>query len=462
MKKQNLRQMDMLSGSLLGKIMLFALPLAASSILQQLFNSADVAVAGKFAGVEAQAAVGVNGPIINLLINLFVGMSVGANVLIAKLIGQEKIKEVREAVHTVVSISLISGFLLLLLGQVAARPMLELIDTPDTTIRQAVLYLRIYFAGMPFIMFYNFGAAILRSIGDTRRPMYCLVISGILNVGLNMLLVKGFGRGADGVAIATVISNGVSAFILLYFLMHAEDIIRFNPRRLTIVKEHVIQIVKIGVPAGIQGMVFSLSNTCIQGAINSFGDNAIAGSTSANNFESYTYYVTSAFSQAVITFTSQNYGAGKLDRCKRIFRLGLLSALAITGVMCAVFVLFRVYLVRIFTSDAVAADYAVRRLLHVETLEFLPVIYEVAAASMRGFGYSMLPALVTLVGSCGLRFVWVYTVFKKYSSFEALMTVYPVTWLITGAFMLMFYYITRKKAFGIKQSEALCTPEASA
>lgn len=450
MKKRNIRQMDMLSGSLLGKIMLFALPLAASSILQQLFNSADIAVAGKFAGVEAQAAVGVNGPVINLLINLFVGLSVGANVLIANLIGQDKVKEVREAVHTVISLSLISGFALLFIGQFAAAPMLRLIDTPETTLNQAVLYLRIYFLGMPFIMFYNFGSAILRSIGDTRRPMYCLVLSGILNVILNLILVKGFGRGADGVAIATAVSNVVSAAILLYFLMHAEDIIRFNPRRLSLVKSHVVQIVKIGVPAGIQGMVFSLSNTCIQSAINGFGDSAIAGCTSANNYESYTYFVTSAFSQAVITFTSQNYGAGKLDRCKRVHYMGMGTALAITVTMCAVFVLFRVPLIRIFTSDPTATDFALRRMVNVEILEFMPVIYEVAAASMRGFGYSMMPALVTLVGTCGLRFAWVYTVFERFNSFEMLMRVYPVTWLITGTSMVVMYYIIRRKAFAKK------------
>lgn len=447
MKKQHAKQMDMLHGSLLDKMLLFALPLAASSILQQLFNSADVAVVGRFAGNEAQAAVTGNTSVITLLINLFVGISVGANVVIAHYIGQNEKKMVRNVVHTVITLAIISGFLLMAVGLIVAAPILTMMDTPAEVMDQAVLYLRLYFLGMPFLMIYNFGSAILRTVGDTRRPLYCLVISGVLNVCLNLLFVIAFQMDVAGVAIATVLSNGVSASLIFYFLLHEDDMIRVDIHKLSLEKIHLRRILRIGIPAGLQGMVFSLSNVCIQTAINSFGQEAMSGSGSAVNFEFFTYFVTSAFSQAAVTFTSQNYGAKQYDRCKKIYRLSILSGIAITGLMCTVFVLFRSDLIRIYTMNEVAIKYGLIRMLHVEAFAFLPVIYEVSGAALRGMEHSLLPALVTLFGSCALRILWVYTVFKKYSSFEMLMNVYPITWALTAVLVFVSYLLVRKRVF---------------
>lgn len=449
MKEQSTKKIDMLHGTLLDKIFLFALPLAASSILQQLFNSADVAVVGRFAGSEALAAVGGNTPIITLLINLFVGISVGANVVIANYIGRDETKAVKDIVHTAITMAIISGFFLLVVGIVIARPILELMNSPEDVIDLATLYLRIYFLGMPFTMIYNFGSAILRSVGDTKRPLICLLISGVLNVLLNLLLVIVFHLSVAGVAIATVTANGVSAGLIFYFLMHEEEMIRVNPHKLSLNREYIRRILSIGVPAGIQGMVFSLSNVCIQTAINGFGSNAVAGSAAAVNFEFFTYFVTTAFSQAAVTFTSQNYGARQYDRCKKIFSLSILCGVAITGVMCAAFVLSRKFIILFYTTDTAVIDYALIRMLHVEICAFIPVLYEVTASAMRGIGYSLLPAILTIFGSCGLRILWVYTVFKKYDTFEMLMNVYPVTWVITAILVVGAYFLVRKRAFRV-------------
>ncbi|MCH5187989.1 MAG: MATE family efflux transporter [Oscillospiraceae bacterium] len=441
------RSMDMLHGSIIDKILFFALPLAASSMLQQFFNSADVAVVAHFAGSGAQAAVGVNGSVISLLINLFVGISVGANVVIANYIGQERRSEVSEVVHTVVSVALISGFLLLGLGQILAPPMLRLMNTPAEILNMAVLYLRIYFLGMPFLMIYNFGAAILRSVGDTIKPLICLTISGVLNVCLNMISVIFFHLGVVGVGVATVLANGVSAAVILRFLTHGDEMIRVDLKRLTLNRRHLTRVVRIGVPAGVQGMVFSLSNICIQTAINSFDTFAIAGSAAAVNFEFFTYFITSAFSQSVVTFTSQNFGAGQLSRCKKIYWSGMGLGFAFTGLMCICFVLARDWLILFYAVEPEVIYYGLIRMLHVELFCFLPVIYEVSGAALRGMGYSTLPAVLTVIGSCGLRFVWVYTIFARYNSFEMLMNVYPVTWLVTGVFVMLAYFVVRGRVF---------------
>ena len=442
------KEMDMLNGPLLKKIILFALPLAASSILQQLFNSADVAVVGRFAGSDALAAVGGNGAVINLLINLFVGMSVGANVLIAGLIGKGQEKKINEAIHTVMSIALISGLVLIILGTAAARPILLLMDTPPKVLDMAVLYLRIYFLGMPFIMVYNFGSAVLRSRGDTKRPLYCLIVSGIINVCLNMLLVVGFDLSVLGVAIATFVSNGVSAVMILYYLINEQGNMQLSLKKLSLKKEYILQIIKIGVPAGVQGMVFSLSNVCIQTAINGFGTNAIAGSAAAVNYEFFTYFVTSAFCQAAVTFTSQNYGAGKTGRCRKVYWICMILSVLVTETMSIIFVIGRDFFAGIYTSHPADVKFAVIRMLHVQILECMPCLYEIPGGVLRGMGYSMTPAVLTLLGSCGLRIVWLMTVFKAKPSFETLMNVYPFTWLVTSILVIGAYYIVRKRAEG--------------
>lgn len=444
-------QVDMLHGSLLDKILLFAIPLAASSILQQLFNSADIAVVGRFAGSNALAAVGSNSSVITLLINLFVGISVGANVVIANFIGQGKTEQVQEAVHTVMTMAIMSGVLLLLCGQLIARPILTLMNTPEEVLTPAVLYLRIYFLGMPFFMVYNFGASILRSIGDTKRPLFCLLISGVVNVCLNLFLVIVFHLGVAGVAIATVISFVVSSGLIIYFLTYEDEMIQLHIKQLSLSKYYFSRVIRIGAPAGIQGMVFSLSNVCIQTAINGFGQNAIAGSAAAVNFEFFTYFVTSAFSQAAVTFTSQNYGARLYGRCKKVFLISELSGMLLTGLMSITFVLGREFFIRFYTIDPEVIRFALIRMTHVEILTCLPVTYEVGAAALRGMGHSLLPAVLTVIGSCGFRIAWVYFIFPHYASFEALMNVYLVSWILTGIMVLGTYFLICKKVFKIEK-----------
>lgn len=437
--------MDMTKGSLWDKILIFALPLAACSILQQLFNSADVAVVGRFAGSEALAAVGGNGSVISLLINLFVGLSVGANVVISSYIGKKNGQKVREAVHTVFVLALISGVILIFLGGLVAKPLLTLMGTPEEVLNLAVLYLRIYFLGMPFVMVYNFGSAILRSVGDTRRPLYCLVLSGVINVILNLIFVIGFQLSVVGVALATVAANGVSAGLMVYFLTHAKEereIVRLDLHNLKLKKEYVISVIKIGAPAGIQGMVFSFSNVCIQSAINGFGTSAIAGSSAELNYEYITYFMSSSFAQAAVTFTSQNFGAGEYKRCMKVWGLCSVFGIGITGLLSLICVGGRDFFIGIFSRDPKVKEFAEIRFLRVELFEWMTCIYEVMGGVLRGRGNSLTPALITVLGSCGLRILWIYTVFQKYNDFSVLMTVYPVSWIATSIGMFCaFIYI---------------------
>lgn len=444
------RRIDMLHGSMADKILLFALPLAASSILQQLFNSADVAVVGRFADSTAQAAVGCNSALINLMLNLFIGLSTGTNVVIANYIGQGKRKEVHSTVHTVFAVALISGVFLLTLGQVIASPVLHLLNTPEETVGQAVAYLRIYFLGMPFIMVYNFGAAILRSVGDTRRPLLCLSLAGVLNVLLNLLMVIVFRLGAAGVAIATAVSNGLSASLVLFFLLREDSLIRLDLRKLRIRKAQLLRMMQIGIPAGLQGMVFSFSNVCMQSKVNDFGSAAVAGTTVCSQVDTYVFLIISAFTQATVTFTSQNFGAHQLDRCKRIYRLSLFMALCVTGVLCMTIYLFRMPLIHIFSKDAEAIPYAMIRIFYVGLFSFMTGIYEIAGAALRGIGRSLTPAVITIVGTGVFRLVWIYLLFgivPAIQSYSGLCVIYPITWVATGAAMLPTYFLIRKKVF---------------
>lgn len=446
-RKVRSKQIDMLNGPLLGKILLFALPVAASGILQQLFNSTDMAVVGRFAGSQSLAAVGGNGSVINLLITLFIGLSIGANVVIANYIGQNKKEKVHEAVHTTMSIAIVSGFVLLVSGQFIARPILLLMGAPGDVIDLATLYLKIYFLGMPFIMIYNFGSAVLRSVGDTRRPLYALLVSGFINVGLNMVLVIVFKLDVAGVAIATSLANGVSAGIVVYYLINEDSDIKLSLRELSLNKDHMARIFKIGAPAGIQGMVFSISNVCIQSAINGFGSYAVAGSAAAVNFEIFTYFVTNSFAQAAVTFTSQNFGAQKYQRCKSIFRICICMGLVFTFIMNQSFIHWRYFFIDFYTSDSKVVHYAIIRMLEVELFTSIPVFYEVGAGALRGIGHSLLPAILTTIGSCLFRIFWVFTIFKDVSKFSKLMSVYPITWIITTVLVMFFYYRVRKKEF---------------
>lgn len=344
-------------------------------------------------------------------------------------------------------VAVLCGFFVLLFGQVIARPVLLLMGTPEDVIDLAVLYLRIYLLGMPCIMLYDFGASILRSTGDSKRPLYALIAAGIINTILNLILVISFGMGVSGVAIATVISNMVSSGIVLYILLHEQEPIRVELKQLSIVPKELKKILMIGIPAGLQGMMFSIANVCIQSAINSFGSNAIAGSAAALNFEFFAYFIVNAFAQTTVTFTSQNYGAGEVDRCKKIFCLNMVFSLIFCGMLSAVFVLGRGFFLRLYTTDEAVLVFAAQRLLIATTLELLTSTYEISAGAMRGLGHSLLPAIITCVGSCLLRLVWIATACRLVHDFGLLMIIYPISWVITGTAMLTAYFCIRKKCF---------------
>ena len=437
---------DMLNGSISDKILLFALPLAASSILQQLFNSADVAVVGRFSGKEALAAVGSTGPVIGLLINLFVGFSIGANVVAAKYLGQDNRERVSKTVHTAILLAFISGLLLLVLGQIVVHPLLKVMSTPDDVMPLATLYMRIYFLGMPFIMLYNFGSAILRSIGDTRRPLLCLMLSGVINVILNLFFVVICGMSVEGVAIATVISNIVSSSLIITFLIREKGYIRLEPKKLAINGRILKEIAGIGIPAGVQGVVFSFSNVCIQGTLNGFGSVVMAGSSAALNFEYYTYYVLNAFGQTCTTFVSQNTGANNIKRCGAVVLRAASMSFVLTAIVSALFIAFDTTLLSIFTTEPDVMQYGIMRMHIVLSFQVFNCLIEVFSGALRGMGHSALPAIMAILGVCGFRLFYVFVIFNHFNTLEALFRVYPISWILTAsAIVITFIIIFRKK-----------------
>lgn len=443
--KKSKNTIDMTHGTLWNKILLFALPLAASSILQQLFNSVDTAVVGRFASSRALAAVGSTSSFISLMINLFIGISLGSNVVIAHYIGQKVEKNIQAAIHTAITVALIGGCFVTILGQFIGRPVLILMGTPEDVIDLAVQYLRIYFLGMPFILLYDFGSSILRSTGDSRRPLYSLIVAGILNTVLNLILVIVFQMGVAGVAIATVVSNIVSSGIVMWILMHEPEPVRFTPRKLMINGKELWKILSIGVPAGLQGMVFSLANVCIQSTINSFGSDAVAGSAAALNYEFFAYFIVNAFAQTTVTFTSQNYGAGEYDRCRKIFRINMTFSMVFCELLSVVFVLGRSFFLGLYTTDDSVLGYATTRLVIATTLELLTSTYEISGGAMRGLGHSLQPALITVFGSCVLRLIWISTACVAVHEFWVLIIIYPISWVVTGIIMIVSYLRLRKK-----------------
>lgn len=435
----------MLHGPLFMKIILFTLPLAASSILQQLFNSVDVAVVGRFASSQALAAVGSNTPVISLLINLFMGVSMGANVIISNHIGQNDKRSIRDAVGTVGITAVVSGLFLMILGVCVARPILTAMDTPADVLDMAVTYLRIYFLGIPFFMIFDFGSAILRSMGDTRRPLYVLVVAGIVNTVLNLVFVIIFHMGVAGVAIATSIANAVSAMLIIYLLMKEKEPFRLHPKRMRVEWRELKRMLYVGVPAGLQGMVFSFSNVIVQTSINSFGYGAIAGSAAALNFEFYSYFFIGAFNGAAISFIGQNYGAGKLDRVNRIFWICLMMG-ALTCALCNWgFTWQSDFFLSLFTNDPHVVEFGKIRMHNALVLQFIAASYEVSASAMRGMGKSIEPTLITIFGTCVLRMVWVFAVLPHCNDFQHLVWVYPLSWAITGVLMGILYWFNWRK-----------------
>ena len=430
--------MDMLSTKrLTRRLVWFALPLMASGVVQQSFNAVDVAVVGRFVGSHAVAAVGCNGPVIGLIINLFIGIAVGANVVIANYLGQRDNKGASRAVSTASLLAVVCGVLMMVVGLCVADPVLRALGTPESIHEDAALYLRIFSLGLPALLIYNFASAILRSIGDTKRPFYWLVAGGVVNVCLNLLFVISFGMGVEGVAISTVVSNFISAGGVVGILLKESEPLRLKLKEMRIHGRELGKILRIGVPAGVQGMVFALSNAFIQSGINSFGPEAMAGSAAALNFELYCYFVISSFGQAATAFISQNFGAGQKQNCKRIFRRCMSLSVVSCLILNVCFTLGRYHAVGIFIDDPVAIELGAKRMEYVLFFQFIACSYEIAGASMRALGYSMTPMVLTILGTCLLRVFWVST--GTFAELQDLLIIYPITWTVTGIAVVSAY-----------------------
>lgn len=442
-------EMDMCSGSLFKKILIFTIPIMLSGILQLLFNAADIVVIGRWVGPDSMAAVGSTSPLINLIVNLFVGLAVGANVVVAKYYGASRSKDVEEAVHTSVLTALICGVALIVVGIFLAEPMLKLMGSPKGVINQSVLYLRIYFVGMPAMMIYNFGSAILRAVGDTRRPLNFLIVAGIINVCLNLLFVIVFRIGIAGVGIATVVSQYISAGLILRCLVCDKGVCRLSLSRLRIVSSKFIEIIKIGIPAGMQGVIFAASNVLIQSSINSFGNVVMAGNTAAGNLEGFIYTSMNSYNQSAISFTSQNIGGRKYNRILKILLI-CISIVTVVGIALGFGAYFAGgYLLRIYSSNPEVIHYGLVRMKVICLTYFLCGIMDVFAGSVRGMGYSFSPMIISLVGACVFRIIWIFTIFRISRSLTTLYISYPISWLLTILAYIVCYAIcirrTKKK-----------------
>lgn len=421
----------------------FALPLMASGIVQQSFNSVGVAIIGHYAGSEDLAAVGSNGPVIGLIVNLFIGVAVGVNVVIATYIGQRNAEGVRRAVATAGVIAAVSGLVLMLFGLFVATPILRMMNVPDVVLAGATRYLRIYSLGLPFLLIYNFASAVLRSVGDTKRPFYWLILAAFVNAGLDFLFVAVMGMGVTGVALGTVFGAMTAAAGVVYTLTHEKSDIRLNFKAIKLYKPQLAKILQIGVPAGVQGAVFALSNVFIQSAVNTFGPHAMAGSAAAINFEFYCYFVISAFAQAATAFVSQNYGAGQKDVCRMVFRRCLLIAMVACGTLNGLIALFHTGCITIFTTEPHAVQFATERILTALAFQWMASSYEIPGACMRAVGYSMVPTLITILGTCVMRVCWVSL--AHFETFPELLRIYPITWLFTGLAVLTAWFIIARK-----------------
>lgn len=438
---------DMLHGPLLGKIVMFALPYAATGILQQLFNSINVFVVGRFDSSHAMAAVGATTFLINLIINLFLGVSVGANAVIANNIGRRDPQAVRRAVSTTAALSLIGGAILLVVGLLVATPLLRLLGTPPDVIHDSALYLNICFLGAPFFMVYNFGAAIFRSKGDTRTPLYILAVAGVINAVVSMVTVIVFHMSVAGVACAYFVSNMFSAVVITTLLWREEGEFRVRLGQIRIYRKELGNILAIGLPAGLQATVFSFSNVFVQSSINKFGYAAIAGASLSITFDTYCYYILTAFCATAITFTGQNYGAGQVDRCRRIFRLCFLLGGASIFTANMVFVLFGPPIASVFTTDPQVVHYCTSRIYVALAFQWIATSYEIPAACMRGLGKSLAPALLTIFGTCFIRLGWIFLVLPHWYGYEHLMLCYPISWVITGVLVSSVYVVASRKAY---------------
>lgn len=440
-------EMDMCSGSVLKKMLLFALPLMCSSILQLLFNAADIIVVGQFAGDDSLAAVGSTTSLINLLTNLFVGLSVAANVLVARFYGAQRHRDLKTTVHTAMTVSLVGGLGLTVIGVACAPAVLKLMQSPPEVLDLAIIYLRIYFLGMPAMMIYNFGSAILRAVGDTRRPLYFLFASGVVNVVLNLVFVICFHMGVMGVAIATVISQTISAACILWCMVREEGGMHLDWRSLGIDRFKLLRLLQIGLPAGVQGMLFSLSNVCIQSSVNSFGATIVAGNSAASNIEGFVYVAMNAFYQATISFTSQNVGARRYERVNRILWTAQGCVIAVGLLLGVGAWFFGEPLLGLYTNSAPVVEAGMVRLAIISVPYALCGMMEVVVGSLRGLGKSVMPMIVSLLGACVFRLVWLATVFQieQFHTIEVIYISYPISWILTTLVHFICFAVVRRK-----------------
>lgn len=443
--KKNKYEIDMCNGSIMDKLISFSLPLMLSGILQLMFNAVDIVVVGRFSGSQALAAVGSTTALINIFTNLFIGISLGANVLAARFYASGKEKEMSETVHTAITLALISGIIMAVVGLLLAKGALRLMGTPSDVIELSTLYMRIYFCGMPFFMLYNYGAAILRAVGDTKRPLIFLIISGVANAGLNMILVIIFHMGVAGVGIGTVISQLISCILVLRCLYKSEGCYQLRFSKLRIQKVYLRQIFQVGIPAGIQSTVINFSNALLQSSVNSFGSTAMAGYTAANNILGFLYASVNAVTQACMSFTSQNYGVGKYKRMDRVLINCLILSVVISGVLGCGSYAFGTEILKVYTEDPKVIQCGLEILSMTTVTYFLCGIMDLFPGALRGMGRSGVPMILSIIGTVGTRIVWIFMLFPQHRSLKFLFISYPASWLFTIVMQVICFYFVRKQ-----------------
>ena len=445
--KSNKYEIDMCNGSIMDKLVSFALPLMLSGILQLMFNAVDIIVVGRFSGSEALAAVGSTTALINVFTNLFIGISLGANVLAARFFAAGRKEEMSETVHTSITLALISGILMAFVGLVFSKGALELMGTPEDVIGLSTLYMQIYFMGMPFFMLYNYGAAILRAVGDTKRPLYFLIIAGVINAGLNMVMVIVFGLGVSGVGIATVFSQMVSCVLVLTCLCRTEGSYKLSFSKLSIKGYYLKQIFQVGIPAGIQSTVINFSNALLQSSVNSFGSTAMAGYTAANNILGFLYVSINSVTQACMSFTSQNFGVGKYKRMDRVLMDCMILSVGAALVLGCGAYFFGAEILQVYTEEADVIQCGVEILSITTVPYFLCGIMDLFPGALRGMGYSAVPMVLSIIGTVGMRVLWIFVFFPQHRSLYFLFISYPASWIATIVMQVVCYYFVRKHCY---------------
>lgn len=445
MSKSNKYEIDMCNGSIMDKLISFSIPLMLSGILQLLFNAVDIIVVGRFSGSQALAAVGSTSALINMFTNLFIGVSLGANVLAARFYAAGRTKEMSETVHTAITFAMISGVVMVFVGLLFSRGALLLMDTPADVIDQSALYMRIYFIGMPFFMLYNYGAAILRAVGDTKRPLFFLIIAGVTNAVLNMILVIVFHMGVAGVAIATVVSQMISCVLVLRCLYKSDSSYQLRFSKLTIKMAYLKQIFQVGIPAGIQSTVINFSNVLLQSSVNSFGSTAMAGYTAANNIFGFLYVSINSITQACMSFTSQNFGVGKWKRMDKVLINCMILSVTVATVLGGGAYIFGPELLKIYTSEAEVIKCGMEVLLYTTVTYFMCGLMDLFPGALRGMGHSAVPMILSVIGTVGTRIVWIFMIFPKHRSLDILFISYPASWIITIILQVICFWIVRKR-----------------